>query len=433
MADKPEWFWLAACALFVCPIRPWVTPMNARNLSVCVPLLVAFLSATALTQEGQKFPTQTGDEKAQLQLGLKDETPNASAQPPKAKETPVEKIKNILGLGVYVQTSGLLSNRNPNIGYHVFDHKAETVTADLVQLSLNRPAATGGFGGRLKVSHGETAKFIHARGWGFNDGDEAAHTSRTDLTELYGEYVVPIGSGLKLGLGKFVTMHGAEVIEAIDNPNLSRGFLFNYAIPFTHTGFKASYTFAEQLTLGLYVVQGWDNVHDNNDAKTLGYAVTYTPNDKVSLTLNHMHGPEQKNDESNQRHLVDFIASYKPRKDLTLSINLDHGWEENAATVTEGDLTKQEGATWRGVAGYVKYEPRDWLAFALRAEWFSDEDGVRTGRSQELKEVTLSMDFKWKGFIIRPEYRRDWSNRRVFEHDKSSSQDIVGVGVMYRW
>jgi hypothetical protein len=31
-----------------------------------------------------------------------------------------------------------------------------------------------------------------------------------------------------------VTYFGAEVIEAIDNPNYSRSFLFNYAIPFTH-------------------------------------------------------------------------------------------------------------------------------------------------------------------------------------------------------
>lgn len=384
------------------------------------------LSALSSGQEAQKPPAQTGEDKTQLQLGLKDETRNTSVQTVK-EETPVERIKNLLGLSIYIQASGLVSNRNQNVGYHVFDNRADTIQDDLIQVILQREAPVGGFGGKIKISHGATAKFIHARGWSINDGDEPNHTSRTDLTELYVEYVVPLGSGLKLGFGKFVTMHGAEVIEAIDNPNLSRSFLFNYAIPFTHTGLKATYTFAEQLTLGAYVVQGWDNVHDNNNAKTFGYKVTYTPTDKVSLTVNYMHGPEQKDDESNQRHLVDFIASYKVRKDVTLSINVDHGWEERAPG------TPSSQAIWKGVAGYVKYEPREWLAFALRGEWFNDDDGFRTGRSQELKEVTLSMDFKWKGFVIRPEYRRDWSNHPVFEHEKSSSQDIVGLGVMYRW
>ena len=62
-----------------------------------------------------------------------------------------------------------------------------------------------------------------------------------DIPQLFVSYIAPIGKGLRIDGGKFVTHMGYEVIGGYDgyNDNFSRGFIFGYGIPFTHTGLKA--------------------------------------------------------------------------------------------------------------------------------------------------------------------------------------------------
>ncbi len=45
---------------------------------------------------------------------------------------------------------------------------------------------------------------------------------------------------MQIDAGKFVTPIGAEVIESQDNWNYTRSTLFGYAIPFYHTGLRAT-------------------------------------------------------------------------------------------------------------------------------------------------------------------------------------------------
>ena len=80
--------------------------------------------------------------------------------------------------------------------------------------------------------------------------------------------------------------HGAEVIESKDNYNYSRGLLFNYAIPLTHTGVKWDKGFMDgKLNTALGLVNGWDNLQDNNKGKTFHAMVGYTFSPMISLTV----------------------------------------------------------------------------------------------------------------------------------------------------
>jgi hypothetical protein len=223
------------------------------------------------------------------------------AKPEAKPVTSLEDIKNLLGMGIYLQGGYTFNFQTPDSmtnEQRLFDSKANTFLVDLAQLQFVKDPAVGGLGYKLKLSYGETAKFIHSAGLG-NPNDEF------DLTEAYVNYVAPLGSGLKLQFGKFVTYHSAEVIEARDNFNYSRSFLFNFAIPFTHTGFMAGYKFSDALTVNLYLVNGWDVTDDNNNAKTLGASFIVTPIEPLQLTFNFMYGPEQANNTSNYRFLFD--------------------------------------------------------------------------------------------------------------------------------
>ena len=87
---------------------------------------------------------------------------------------------------------------------------------------------------------------------------------------------------------------GYEVIQGYDgwNDNFSRSSQFGYAIPFTHTGAKASYA-GEKASVMLTLVNGWDNVKDNNSGKSVGAQLLLTPAKTVSLYVNWIGGPEQ--------------------------------------------------------------------------------------------------------------------------------------------
>jgi len=351
--------------------------------------------------------------------------PDAAAE--KKPAMSVEDIKNALGLSIYLQGGYTLNFQNPSTGENglrIFDHKSNSFTLDLAQVLFNKDAAVGGLGYRLKLDVGETAKFIHSKGLGGSN-------DVFDLTEAYVDYVAPLGKGLKLRFGKFVTFVGAEVIEARDNPNYSRSFLFNYAEPLTHTGFMASYPVSDQWTASLYLVNGWDNTDDNNQGKTGALSVAYTPMEQFSTTLNLMYGPEKDNNNHDDRFLLDWVGTVKPIKNLSFILNIDYGTDQHSAP--DGGEAK-----WYGWAVIGKYDFNDWFSVALRGEYFNDPQGFRTGTAQRLKEITLTPQFVVaKNLLVRPEYRHDWSNMESFPGSTGSNtkkdQDTIALGLMYTW
>jgi len=385
----------------------------------------------------------------------------APAAPQKVGNMTIDELRKALGFSLYFQGGYLQNTRTPSSGENelrLFDHKADSFSLDLAQIRFQKDASDpNSLGYNFRFSFGETAKFIHSRGLGpqFNNlapgTSDIRDTTPFDLTQAYIDYNAPLGKGLKFSFGKFATPMGAEVIEAMDNMNYSRSFLFNYAIPFTHTGIRAYYPFSDYFNATLYVVNGWDNTNDNNSGKTVGLSFGVTPVKPVALTFNFMYGPEQDNNNTHQRFLFDWVGTLTATKTLSFVLNTDYATEQGVTTARGIENVK-----WYGIAGYVKNQFNDWFALALRGEYFKDPDGVRTtfltvpatttilptGFGQTLKELTFTSEFKLaKDLILRPEYRHDWSDRNSFGAINSSppalpdgrykSQDTIALGVMY--
>ncbi len=93
-----------------------------------------------------------------------------------------------------------------------------------------------------------------------------------DIPEFYVTYVAPVGKGLRIDAGKFVTHLGYEVIGGYDgyNDNFSRGFIFGYGIPFTHTGVKISYPISSRVQGAFLLTNGADAVTRLNGGVTFG-------------------------------------------------------------------------------------------------------------------------------------------------------------------
>jgi hypothetical protein len=399
--------------------------MNKKSLGWILSVLMMFTFVINAGAEEAK-PDAPSEAKPEVKAEAKPEAKPALT--PEDIKNVVNGIKDFLGLSIYLQGGYTFNFRNPDSGTNeqrVFDQKANSFLLDLAQIQFAREAPVGGVGYKLKVSFGETAKYIHSTGLG-DPGDVV------DLTEAYVNYVVPLGTGLKVQFGKFVTYNGAEVIEARDNFNYSRSFLFNYAIPFTHTGFMAGYTFSKALTANLYIVNGWDTFNDNNKGKTFGTSFLVTPIEPLSMNFNFTYGPEQSNNSTHYRFLSDWVATFKATKNLTFTINADYANEE------KDPLNGNKNSRWYGISGYAKYDFTDWFSTSIRAEYFGDSNGVRTGIAQSLKGITFTPEFRIvKNLLVRPEYRHDWSNKDGFDSKNTAfskkSQDTIALGVMYTW
>jgi hypothetical protein len=293
----------------------------------------------------------------------------------------------------------------------VFDLYDRTFELDVAELAVERPAVDANdVGFRVDFAVGSTVPRVSAARGLFRD-PATGEAEDIDLQQAYLSYVAPVGRGLRLDVGKWVTHIGYELIPGYDgyNENATRSFLFGYVGPFTHTGVRASYSFNDHLSGQLMLVNGWDNALDNNRAKSVGLQVAYSPAQALSVSFNLISGAEMSNDDSDRRTVADVVATWKPASRLGLGLNLDLGREE-------GTFGAGSESRWSGAAGYVQYEWTPRFSTALRAEVFDDRDGARTGTAQRLKEVTFTPSLRFGlHALVRADLRYDWSDRQVFE------------------
>ena len=315
----------------------------------------------------------------------------------------------------------------------VFDTRSNGFMINNAQLTVSKPVdASSPVGFMTELMFGTDAEVV-----GSVTGGLGVTTNEIELQEAFVEYLAPIGNGLDLRVGKFATMHGAEVIESKDNWNISRSFLFGFAIPFTHTGFRAMYPWTEQLSTTVGVSNGWDLVDDTNKAKTVEFNVMATPVDGVMLSSTYMFGAEQAFNNDNQRHLIDIVLGVQPIEGLELKLNYDYGFEDDGASAqTPGD-----NAVWHGLAGYAKYALSERASVAVRGEFMNDVDGIRTAFTGGINGVTdddiklygltLTGEYKINDHLIsRLEYRHDKANARIFRSDNlglRSYQDTIAL------
>ena len=323
-------------------------------------------------------------------------------------------------------SSGYSFNLNkPDAGknqFRVFDVEDNTFKVDVLELSVKkdvRNVSDAGF--RFDLTAGSSIPKV-ARSDGLDIGD-------LDFHQMFVSYIAPLGTGLKLDFGKFITSMGYEVIEGYDgyNDNYSRSFLFGYAIPFTHTGIRIGYTFNENISATLMIVNGWDNAIDNNKSKSVCTQLAAIPISRLNLYANYMFGPEKERNNSDTRTVFDLVGTYLINNIVSVGLNTDYGTEEHFASYGGS-------ATWTGVAAYLRLNLTRDFSLAVRGEQFEDNDGIRTGVGQKLQEITLTPEFRpAEHFIIRGDLRFDKSNRDVFQNKSGwlKTQTTIGFNFLY--
>lgn len=211
--------------------------------------------------------------------------------------------------------------------------------------------------------------------------------------------------GVQVDFGKFYTAAGAEVTETHLNWNYSRALLYANG-PYFHFGLRTTVPVSKTFTAGFQVLNGWNNVADNNSGKTFGFTGAYTKG-KVTWANVYYVGPEKTHTNQGYRHFWDQVLSVNVTSKFSTYLNFDLGGDRQI---------NAPAAKFYGFAWAYRYQLTKRLAFANRWEAYRDSDGFITGTRQTLKEGTFTGEVKLAdGLLTRFEFRNDWSDQPYFD------------------
>ena len=300
-------------------------------------------------------------------------------------------------------------------GLRNFDVRSDMAHVNMGMITIDHAPAPVGF--HLDVGFGETFDIIHT---GNRDPNAWKY-----FKQAYVSVKPKSWHGVEIDAGEFVTSAGAEVIETNQNYNYSRSLLFAWAIPYSHTGFRLQYPIGPHFTGSFQVVNGWNNVEPINSGKTYGFTGAYAWK-KVTWSNNYYVGPEHAHTTSGWRNLYDTNVVVNQNDNLSWYINFDYGRDKNIGS----------GASqWAGLAGAARYAIGKKYAVAARLEFFDDMDGFSTSTAQNVKEFTLTGEYKITSWLMtRAEFRTDWSDKPFFEKKNqpngATTQPTVLLGLI---
>ncbi|MGD0922802.1 MAG: porin [Terriglobia bacterium] len=303
------------------------------------------------------------------------------------------------------------------------------------------------FGARLDLQYGQATE--SAQG---NANNESRPQAYRPIWQAYGTYVAPIGHGLTIDFGKFASSLGFETNYTKDNLNYSRSYFFAF-LPFYHFGLRAKYPVNDKLTVLYHLMNGIQQSEDFNGFKSQHFAIILTPVKPLSWQINYYFGREQRDTvpqlnptfaslptqpglsvdvirptPRGRLHILDTYATWNVTSKLILAAEADY--------VINRVQTFSPPARVSGGAGYARYQFTPKFALAARGEYLSDRGGLFSGVTQALKEATVTADYKVaEGFLVRTEWRRDFSNQLFFLTDKPGvlkrEQNTVTLGLIW--
>src|SRR2546422_675927 len=251
----------------------------------------------------------------------------------------------------------------------LYDRLQNRFMLNALALVLDKPYDPAKFsaGFHSELLLGQDATLIKSPG--FDLGAEA------DVPHLYVTLNVPTasGNGVQFKVGRMVTLMGVEVIETIVNPNWSEANQFIYVENFTGTGVSVETKFSNHVDAQFRVINGWDQVSDNNTHKSLMGRVGLYPDALSSISIVGYWGPEEPDNNTANRYGVNAVLWRKVGK-TNVWVQGDYGTEQANAALPD----PTQDAKWWALGGWVTYDFSSAVGLALRGDYVNDENGARS-------------------------------------------------------
>ncbi len=308
-------------------------------------------AAAAADEEDEEEDTKAADQspngKSLILIGLVLSLGSTLLQAQEAKE-PAPSIT----VGAYLETYFGWNLNKPENGVTAFrGFDARHNSFALSNAVVDTRWTAGAVSGRLALQTGDTPDIYY--------GAEATSDIR-HILEATVAWKAPVGKGLIVDGGIFLSPIGPEGIPIKDDWNWSRSTLF-FGLPFYHAGARATYAVSERWNVTGGVYNGWNNVTDTNGKKSISLQGLYTRPDKVTASLLYFGGVERPRgapEGQPWRNLFDAHVTVAVSPSFWILAHADGGFEN----------TSFGRSSWRAGALSARVKAGRWLYLAGRAD-----------------------------------------------------------------
>jgi len=296
-------------------------------------------------------------------------------------------------------------------------HNEFNVNLAYIEAKLTGPRVRG----RLALQAGTSVQSNYA-------AEPAIGTvSGPDLSRFIQEAVAgyQISPSLWVDGGIFLSHIGMESFISRDNVTYTRSLSADFT-PYYESGVKLTWQTTPKLTALLTVVNGWQNISENNQDKAVGARLDYAQSPSTTLSYYNFIGNEASSGRLRLFNGVGFKSGLTPI--FTLQGNFDYGTQQKPQTGSS--------AWWStGLTGKLQVAPA--VGVSGRLEYYHDPDNVivATALPGGFKASTASfgIDVSPVGsprFLWRNELRGTWATESIFPDSQAASGTSRSNGLL---
>lgn len=216
--------------------------------------------------------------------------------------------------------------------------------------------------------------------------------------------------------GIFLSHIGMETFISRDNLTYTRSLSADFT-PYYESGAKLTWQESPEVTATFVVMNGWQNISENNADKSVGLRIDYAHSSQTTLSYYNFVGKENTTSLLRAFNGVGLKTSLTPA--LTVQGNVDYGIQDRES----GGRSK-----WYSGALVAKVQASPLVGISGRVEEYRDPDQVIivTGTDAGFKGTTasLGLDISPLGtnrVLWRNELRGTWTSDPVFPRSSATS------------
>lgn len=232
-----------------------------------------------------------------------------------------------------------------------------------------------------------------------------------------------IGPKTWIDMGIFLGNIGSESWISKDNWTYTRALFLDY-VPYYSAGVRLEHTLDQTQSFQVQVLNGWQNMSENNQGKALGlqYKKAFSPS--LNFTYNNFLGDEKVvSDKSRFRSYHDFIFQWlkSDKWQYLFAYDIGHQSQQNSKGVDP----------WMATALTVRRVLDEIHSVATRFEYYNDyhEANITTGTPNGFEVLGASMNYDQKidkNALWRTEIRGFYSKDKIYPQGSKYKNRLDG-------
>lgn len=234
-----------------------------------------------------------------------------------------------------------------------------------------------------------------------------------NLLEASGGVKISKTKNIWIDAGVFGSPYTNESAISKDHLAYTRSFAPEF-VPYYLAGIKFSMPLSAKMNLYLYVLNGWQQIADQNSGKSVGTQLEYRPTSNLLVNWNTYAGQDRiVSDSTNgSRFFTDVFFLYSKGK-----------WSATACIYGGVHKHEDKKATWGQANVIGRFNISETVSLSGRVEYFSDGQGVQvipvtSAKGFSCYSSSLGVNLKFaENVLVRFEGRTFLSEKKIFERD----------------